>query len=763
MSNKSLSLDELVRANKDQFDRIFNDQMQQTNLQSSLEVPRGEIDLARGTQPPVVSASDSNIVNILNQQFGDDWSHDLIEHTTTGNEIRVVCRLQAGGMTQTHSGTAQVNGNIGIAVQRATDNALAQCFAEINEASTTSAKKTETRTPVGDAAATRATTSTPLPSGRRARPGQPIDTVTLDLIENALSNARHEMDAVLFRSAMSPVIREQHDEFPMITDRKGRMIVGQFGSYVAEMLREKRFDLVPGDIILQSDPYQCGGAVSHINDWLVLIPIFHDDTLVGFSSMFGHMMDVGGPVAGSMPTTAQSIFGEGIRIPPIKLYDRGQLNQAALDLVLNNTRTPDMNYSDLMAIIAGSRAGEKRVIEICQRFGTETYFQACEELLLRTNRAMRRLIVQNLPTEPKSFEDYVDDDGCGNGPFKLKLTVWREGEDAYFDWTGTSDQAPGPINFYLHEGMFKMFIGVYMIMVFDPQILFNDGFYDLIHVKMPKGSILQPEFPAALGCRTHALARQFDVLGGALGHNAPEMATAAGYGSSPHFLYSGIATDGAPFQLMEILYGGIPGRPLGDGIDGHSWWPLFENIPTEYLETYFPIVIERYASICDSGGAGKHRGGNGVEKIYRILEPGEVSIHDDRHQSQPWGILGGKPGACSAKWLIQGDSGRKPLPSKVDHVEVYPGDKIIFQTAGAGGWGDPLERDNEAVRKDVVRRLISIEVAQEAYGVVLDPATFQADTKETEALRQRIRSTRRVPTIFDFGKQVTGELGSVMS
>jgi N-methylhydantoinase B len=571
------------------------------------------------------------------------------------------------------------------------------------------------------------------------------------------------MDAVLFRSAMSPVIREQHDEFSMITDPKGRMIVGQFGSYVAEMLRENRFDLAPGDIILQSDPYQCGGAVSHINDWLVLIPIFHNDTLVGFSSMFGHMMDVGGPAAGSMPTTAQSIFGEGIRIPPIKIYDRGQLNQAALDLVLNNTRTPDMNYSDLMAIIAGSRTGEKRVIEICQRFGTETYFQACEELLLRTNRAMRQLIVQNLSTEPKSFEDYVDDDGCGNGPFKLKLTVWREGEDAYFDWTGTSDQAPGPINFYLHEGMFKMFIGVYMIMAFDPQILLNDGFYDLIHVKMPKGSVLQPEFPAALGCRTHALARQFDVLGGALSHNAPEMATAAGCGSSPHFLYSGVASDGAPFQLMEILYGGIPGRPLGDGIDGHSWWPLFENIPTEYLETYFPLVIESYTSICDSGGAGKHRGGNGVEKIYRILEPGEISIHDDRHQSHPWGILGGKPGACSEKWLVQGDGGRKPLPSKVDHVGVYPGDKIIFQTAGAGGWGDPLERDSEAVQKDVVRRLVTIEVAREAYGVVLDPATLQTETKETEALRQRIRSTRGVPTVFDFGKQVKGELGSMTS
>ena len=158
------------------------------------------------------------------------------------------------------------------------------------------------------------------------------------------------MDAVLFRSAMSPVIREQHDEFPMLTDPRGRMIVGQFGSYVAQMLREKKFDLSPGDVILQSDPYQCGGAISHINDWLVLVPVFHQDTLVGFSSMFGHMMDVGGPVAGSMPTGATTIYGEGIRIPPIKIFEKGKVNQAALDLILNNTRTPQMNYLSLIHI-----------------------------------------------------------------------------------------------------------------------------------------------------------------------------------------------------------------------------------------------------------------------------------------------------------------------------------------------------------------------------------------------------------------------------
>ena len=413
----------------------------------------------------------------------------------------------------------------------------------------------------------------------RRTPETGLDPITLDLIENALRNARHEMDAVLFRSAMSPVIREQHDEFPMITDPEGRMIVGQFGSYIPEMLADQAFELAPGDVVLQSDPYKCGGAISHINDWMVLLPIFHQGQLIGFSSMFGHMMDVGGPVPCSMPTAATSIFGEGLRIPPVKIYERGELNRAALDIIMNNTRTPEMNLSDLMAIIAGCRAGERRVIEICERFGPDVYRRACTALLARTERAMRKLIVQNLPEEPRTFEDFIDDDGCGNGPFRLKLTVWREGEHAWFDWTGTSPQAPGPVNFYLHEGMFKMFIGVYMIMVFDPQILFNDGFYDIIHVTLPKGSLLHPDFPAPLGSRTHALARQFDVLGGALSRNAPEMATAAGYGSSPHFLYSGKDAEERPFQLMEILYGGIPGRPIGDGMDGHSWWPLFENIP----------------------------------------------------------------------------------------------------------------------------------------------------------------------------------------
>jgi N-methylhydantoinase B len=247
------------------------------------------------------------------------------------------------------------------------------------------------------------------------------------------------------------------------------------------------------------------------------------------------------------------------------------------------------------------------------------------------------------------------------------------------------------------------------------------------------------------------LARQFDVLGGALGRHAPETATAAGYGSSPYFLYSGVDSAGRPFQLMEILYGGIPGRPIGDGMDGHSWWPLFENIPTEYLESFFPMVIESYASISDTGGAGKHRGGNGVEKVYRLLEEGMVSIHDDRHLTQPWGILGGKPGACSEKWLQRKDGEREALPSKIDNIHVRSGDRFIFRTAGGGGWGDPLERDANRVRNDVARRLMSADKARDEYGVVLSADGLQLDIRATRDLRANMKYGRKPLELFDYG------------
>ena len=578
-----------------------------------------------------------------------------------------------------------------------------------------------------------------------------VDKITLDIIENALRNARFEMDTVLFRSAMSPVIREQHDGFPMICTPDGRMVVGQFGSYISGFVEDWKRGIHEGDVFLLSDPYRCRGAISHINDWMVLIPIFYKGEMAGWSSQFGHTVDVGGPVSGSMPTDAMTIFGEGMRIPPVKIFDGGKLNEDVLDMLLTNSRMPTMNYFDLMAIIAACRTADKRVKELCDRFGKDVYLSACEALLERTRRAMAQLIVNNLPEQKVSFEDYIDDDGRGNGPYKMKLTIWREGEHGYFDWTGTDPQAPGPINFYLNEEMFKMFIGVYLIMVFDPQILFNDGFYPLLHITQPEGTIILPKFPSALGCRTHALTRLFDVLGGALGHQAPDLTTAAGYGTSPYLLYRGDDDNGEFFHLMEISFGGIPGRPMGDGMDAHSWWPLFENIPSEYLETYYPITILEFGSLMDSGGAGFHRGGNGVHKVYRFEADGEISIHDDRDRSNPWGILGGRPGSLSTKKLIRKNGEEVDLHSKVDAVRVQKGDILVYRTAGGGGWKDPFDRPLERVQADVRRKLVSAEKARSDYGVVLNGDGFELDRGASEALREEMRKQRGPVEKFTFG------------
>jgi N-methylhydantoinase B len=576
-----------------------------------------------------------------------------------------------------------------------------------------------------------------------------VDPVTLDLVENALLNARFEMDEVLRRAAMSPTIRVQHDEFPMICDAQGRMIVGQFGSYIPEVVDRFGGRLAAGDVILLNDPYLCRGSISHNNDWLVVVPIFHEGEHVAYASMFGHMMDVGGKVPGSQVADATSIWEEGLRIPPIKIVEAGRLNEAALEICLNNSRTPEMNRSDLMALIAGCRAAERRVIEICDRFGREIFAAACEALLERTRRAMARIIREYIPAERVTFTDWVDDDGLGNGPFKMVLTVWREGDVCHADWTGTAPQAPGSINFHIHEGLCKLFFGIYLIMAHDPEILFNDGIYDVFEITLPEGSLLNPTFPAPLSNRLNVHTRFFDCQSGALGQKAPELAMAAGYGTSPSFVLSGTDEHGRYFQFVELLFGGLPARGRGDGLDGHSWWPMFRTTPAEYAESYYPVRIERYVPCRDSGGAGLHRGGTGIEKEYRFTGPGVVSLADDRALISPWGINGGRHGGRSAKLLVRADGERVELPSKIDGVRVEAGDRLIFRTAGAGGWGDPLERDPELVARDVRRDLVSERAARDEYGVVLSGGAV--DLAATERARERLRSERGAPPQFDYG------------
>ena len=325
-----------------------------------------------------------------------------------------------------------------------------------------------------------------------------VDTVTVDIIENALRNAREEMDAVLFRTAMSPGIREQGDCFPMIANRDGKMVVGQFGSFIYGFMQAYDEEIEEGDIILTNDPYMCNGAVSHLPDWIVLVPIFKDKRHIAWSAMFGHMSDNGGMVPGSIPVQATTIYQEGIRIPPSKLYKKGVLQSDLQELILHNVRTSQWNRFDLNALVAACNTASKRVVELAGRFGDDVLHSTMEIMLERNHMAMKQIIEMLVPEEPRSFEDYLCDDGVGMGPYKIKCTLWREGSKAIFDFAGTDPQAKSSINFYLSEEMFKMFFGAFTINLFDPHILFNDGFYDLVDVRIPQGSLLKPNYPAAL-------------------------------------------------------------------------------------------------------------------------------------------------------------------------------------------------------------------------------------------------------------------------
>lgn len=575
-----------------------------------------------------------------------------------------------------------------------------------------------------------------------------VETVTVDIVENALKNAREEMDAVLFRTAMSPGIREQGDCFPMIANRDGKMVVGQFGSFIHGFMEAYQGELEEGDIVITNDPYMTNAAVSHLPDWIVLVPIFKEGRHIAWSAMFGHMSDNGGMVPGSIPIKAESIYQEGIRIPPTKLYKKGVLQSDLLELILHNVRTPQWNRFDLNALVAACNTAAKRCVEIAERFGDDIFHSTMEIMLERNHVAMQAIINMLVPEEPRTFEDYVCDDGVGMGPYRIRCKMWREGQKAIFDFEGTDPQAQSSINFYLNEEMFKMFFGSFTINLVDPQILFNDGFYDLVDVRIPEGSLLKPHFPAALSGRTHALGRIFDVMGGLLGQGAPEAMNAAGFSDSPHLFYSGYDDNGEWFQLFQIGFGGIPGRPVGDGPDGHSLWPGFTNVPNEFVEAYFPLRIEKYETIADSGGAGLHRGGNGLSVAYRFLNDGQIAIHDERWLTYPWGVNGGTPGQRSSKILVKADGSEQILPAKCDGIEVQKGDLLYFNTWGGGGWGDPFKRPVEQVASDVAQGLVT-ESGAKRYGVVM--ANGSVDAAATESLREDLTAQRGESGLFDFG------------
>jgi 5-oxoprolinase (ATP-hydrolysing) len=567
------------------------------------------------------------------------------------------------------------------------------------------------------------------------------------LISAALASIRGEMDKMMLRCSMSPAIREQQDEFNVITNSKGQMLVGQFGSFITQFLEVWKGTIEEGDVFITNDTYQVQGAISHLNDVIVLLPIFYEHRIIGWASQFGHLTDVGGIVPGSMSINATSVFDDGVQIPCLKLYSCGVMNSDLVELLCRNSRQPDWYRSDLTAIVAACSMAARRVCELATRFGCEVYLAASDELLHRNRSGFAKIIERQFDDKEGKFTDFVDDDGHGIGPWALCCSMKKiDGHRLRFDWNGTSPQSQHSINFYLSETMFKMFIGYYLIAAAAPGTVINDGFHDLIDVHIPEGTVLKPMRPAPISCRTHLMGRTLDIIQALIGQKNEAYQAAAGFSDSPHFFYSGFKPDGEWFQLYQIGFGGVPARQAGDGPDCHCLFPAIKSIPTESIELNYPLRIEANESVADSGGPGFYRGGNAQRTEYRFLCRGEFSLHDDRWFTKPWGLKGGKPGQRSRKTLYRySKSAQNPpietLPSKCDHIRVDVGDLLEWVTWGGGGLGDPLTRPAEKVALEVHRKLVTSDGARTGYGVVVN-SDFTVDCAATEQLRARMQRER---------------------
>jgi 5-oxoprolinase (ATP-hydrolysing) len=390
------------------------------------------------------------------------------------------------------------------------------------------------------------------------------------LIASALGAIRNEMDSLVLRASMSPGIREQQDEFNLVTNAEGKMLVGQMGSFVTDFLSVwssvEGNTVDEGDVFITNDPYSVAGAISHLSDVIILLPIFHRSALVGWSANFGHLSDVGGCVAGSMSIGGHTIFEDGVQIPVCKLYAAGAYNAALMDTLCRNSRMPDWYRSDVAALISSCRTAAGRVCELIDRFGPDVYRASCDELLRRNREAVRTIVDTQFSDEVCKFTDFVDDDGSGVGPWVVKCEMKKEDGKLVFDWAGTSPQSNRALNFYLSTTMFKMFCGYYLLAVFDPYAVVNDGFHEFMDVRIPEGSVLKPIRPAALSCRTHLLGRVLDMIQALMGQKNKAYRAAAGFSDSPHFFYSGWKPNGDWYQLYQINFGGVPARPAGDGV-----------------------------------------------------------------------------------------------------------------------------------------------------------------------------------------------------
>ncbi|WP_106850648.1 hydantoinase B/oxoprolinase family protein [Blastococcus sp. Marseille-P5729] len=599
-----------------------------------------------------------------------------------------------------------------------------------------------------------------------------VDPVLVEIVAGTLASIEAEVETAIGRTSRSPMIRDAHDYRAGIYDVKMRKLTGRsYSALVQPVVRDYPIETMkPGDVFFHNDVYRSEGGIGHLPDLCVTVPVFQGEEVVGFVQAFGHHDDIGGACPGSMPSNAQSVYEEGLMVPPIKLWDQGVPNESALKIMTRNSRMPDSLAADLDAECSACLMGAKRVSELFERYGRDQVEAAFDAILDANTEVFRKEILSKIPDGEYVWEDYAEQDGVDEPRLyaqRITLTKTSAGDgvtDGHItlDFTGTSPQAKGPINHCgnYSDGNFlaKWLAPILRNLADTPERMaeldVNEGIIPLITMKFPEpGTLLTPIFPAPTNARTFVILRLLGVFAGVLAKAVDGRMPA----DQETIRYTGVYgedLEGNSYLMREVLGGGSGGRYYADGEDTIHVVPDSRNLPTEFTESRFPFLVERLGLAVDSGGPGRYRGGLGYEKHFRMLKDCNFMSIADRSILSCWGVKGGKAGRPFEIVIDPDGPNERAVDALSDAEPVKAGEIIRIRTTGGGGWGDPLDRPYDEVLRDLQWGKVSVQGALDDYGVVAtkdgDDVSIDEQASDAERATRRESAADDAP-FFDRG------------
>ncbi|TVR19871.1 MAG: hydantoinase B/oxoprolinase family protein [Anaerolineaceae bacterium] len=522
----------------------------------------------------------------------------------------------------------------------------------------------------------------------------PVDAISLEVFKNLFASVAEEMGVTLQRAAFSPNIRERLDFSCAMFTGDGRMVaqaahipvhLGSMGASVRAAM-DAFDDILPGDVIVLNDPYRGG---THLPDVTMISPVFAGGEIAYFIASRAHHADVGGMSPGSLPLSTE-LYQEGIIIPPVKLILSGWLNDGVLDLIAANSRAPQERIGDLEAQLAAHRIGANRLLDILVEQSVERAAEHAEALIDYA-RAMTESAIARIPDGEYRFTDYLEGDGQADFDIAIHVTARVTGASLTVDFTGSAAQVAGNVNAV--AAIVRSATWYCVRLLADDEIPVNDGCYQPVTVITPPHSVVNPDFPAAVAVgNTETGQRVVDAVLGALSQAHPDIIPAASQGTMNNLTIGGAGVDGQPFVYYETIGGGCGASPSGDGLSGrHSHMTNTLNTPVEALENALPLRVTAYALRDESGGAGRHRGGDGIVRRYQFLRPANVTINSERRRRSPYGLGGGADGKSGRNTVTRERDGKTETLGAKQNVRVAAGDQLTIETPGGGGWGKPTK------------------------------------------------------------------------